>query len=163
MHFLAFGGHSLLVGVAHHLLEIFWVDRVENVEEILSRWPLVLRILVREEGHHGRVLLELRIEILDRNLIVMRNLNLLNSALPQQLLFASQNILQEVLVDYILRWQIELQAVDETEYGQSEISSTKKSRKLRNALFENRRYVIIRAVRAGQHPGGLLLLSAWSI
>ena len=97
--------------MAQQLLEVFWLDGVENIEEIISRRALILGILVGEEGHHGGILLELRIEILDRDLVVVRDLDLLHRALPQQLLLASQNILEKVLVDHWLRWQIELETI----------------------------------------------------
>ena len=59
------------------------MDRVEDVKEILSRRTLILGILVRKEGHHSGILLELRIEILDRDLVVVRHLDLLDRTLSQ--------------------------------------------------------------------------------
>ena len=38
----------------------------------------------------------------------MGHLDLLNGALPQQLLLAGQDILEKILVDHWLRWQVEL-------------------------------------------------------
>ena len=100
--------------MAQQLLEVFWLDGVENIEEIISRRALILGILVGEEGHHGGILLELRIEILDRYFVIMWDLDLLDRALPQQLLLASQDILQEILVDHGLRRQIKLEATKQT-------------------------------------------------
>ena len=74
------------------------MDGVENVEKVFSRWTLVLGILIREEGHQGGVLLELRIQVLHGHLIIVRDLDRLHSILPQQLLLAGQDIFQEVLI-----------------------------------------------------------------
>ena len=90
--------------MAQQLLEVFWLDGVENIEEIFPRWTLILGIFIRKEGHHCGILLELRIKILNRYFVIMRDLDLLDRALPQQLLLTSQDILQEILVDHGLRW-----------------------------------------------------------
>ena len=42
------GGHPLLVGVLHDLLEVLGLQCVEDVKEVLSRWSFACRIRVRQ-------------------------------------------------------------------------------------------------------------------
>ena len=60
-HGLTLGRVPLLVCMVHDLLEVFRVQGVEDVEEVVTRWSLAGRVLVGEVGHEDRVLLELRI------------------------------------------------------------------------------------------------------
>ena len=92
LHCFSLGRHPLFTRMLHHLLQIIWVNGVENVKEIFSRWTLVLRVFVRKEGHHGRVLFELWIQVLHGHFIIVRHLDLLHSILPQQRLPAGQHI-----------------------------------------------------------------------
>ena len=56
------GGHPLLVGVLHDLVEVLGLQRVEDVEEVLARRALADWISIREVLHEFRVLLEMRPE-----------------------------------------------------------------------------------------------------
>ena len=66
LHGHPFGGHALFVGVGDALLQVVLVQRVQDVEEVAARRCLADRVLVREEAHHRRIFLELRVKILDR-------------------------------------------------------------------------------------------------
>ena len=112
-HRLTLGRHPLLVGVVHDLLEVVRIQGVEDIEEVLARWSLAGWVLVRKVGQEDRVLLELRIELLDGELIVVGHVDVLHLDLLEQLLLADQDILEEVLVDEALRRQIKLEAIEE--------------------------------------------------
>ena len=90
---------ALFVGMGHDLAEVVRVHGVEDVEEVLTRRSFILGILVREIAVHGRIFLELRPQGLGGQLFIMRHLILL-----EQLLLASQDVLEEVLVDKRLWW-----------------------------------------------------------
>ena len=83
---------------------------VKDVEEVLARWPLAYRILVRKVAHHVCVFLELRIERLHREFIVVLHVNVHYIVLLQQLLLAGEDILQKVFVNDTFVRQIELKA-----------------------------------------------------
>ena len=109
LHGLAGGGVTLLVGVGHDLAQVVGVHGVEDVEEVLTRRPFVLGVLVGEVAVHGGIVFELRPQCLRGQLLVMRNFDGVDLVLLEQLLPASQHILEEVLVDEWLWWQIELE------------------------------------------------------
>ena len=108
LHVLAGRGHALLVSVVHDLLQIIWMDSIQDIEEVLPGWALSRRVRVREVGHQLRVLLELRIKRFDAELIVVRNLNGSDFRLLQQLLLAGHDGLQVVLVQDGLVGEIKL-------------------------------------------------------
>ena len=91
--------------------EILGVDRVQDVEEVLPRRAFVLGILIGEVRHHLGVLRELRIKVLDRELIVVRDLDGAHLLLLEQVLLAPEDGLEEVLVDDGLVRQVELEAI----------------------------------------------------
>ena len=111
LHPLALSSEPLLVGVGHDLGQVVRVDRVQDVEEIVSRRPFPFRIGVGEELHHVRVLLELRVERLDRQLIVVGHFDLDLLLLQEQALPAREHGLEEVLVDRLLVWEVVLEAI----------------------------------------------------
>ena len=51
--------------MTHDLLQVLGVDRVEDVEEILPRWPLILGEFVRKVNVHLLVFRELWPQCLD--------------------------------------------------------------------------------------------------
>ena len=110
---LARRGHPLLVGVLHDLRQVVRVQRVEDVEEVLPRRTLVLRVLVRKVRQEDGVLLELGIERLHRQLVVVRDLDRRDGRLLVELLLPGEDVLQEVLVDEAFGRQVELEAVDQ--------------------------------------------------
>ena len=101
--------------MAQDLGEVVRVQRVHDVEEVLAGRPLILRVVIREVGVEDRVLLELGEERLDRELVVLGYLDLLDLQLLEQLLLAAEDILEEVLVDKALRRQVELEAITKIE------------------------------------------------
>ena len=62
----------------------------------------------REIANHVGVLLELGIEVLDSEFVVVLDIDVHHLVLLQQLLLAGEDVLQEVLGDDALVWQVEL-------------------------------------------------------
>ena len=94
------------------LLQIFRVQRIEDVEEIFSRWALVLGVYRRKESEEVGVLLQLWPESLDSDLVVLGHVDVVDIRLLQELLLAGENLFEEVLVDGSCLWQIELYCKD---------------------------------------------------
>ena len=84
------------------------MDGVEDVEEVLPRRALVLRILGGEVLGEVGVLLEVGPEAADGELVVLRHLHLADLLLLEELLLAGEHVLEEVLVDDGLVGQVEL-------------------------------------------------------
>jgi len=108
LHGLALGGIALLVGVSNDLCEVLRMNRVQDVEEVLPRWPLALRVPVGEELQHLRVLLELRPESLDGELLVLLDRNLVDLRLLQEVLLSAEDLVEEILGEDIAVGQGEL-------------------------------------------------------
>ena len=98
------------MGVVQEPLQELWEDGVEYVEEVLPRRSLALRVIIREVPDQEVVLGELRPQVLHRQLLVVRDLDVGDVFLLDQGLLLGQDLLEEVLVDQSLRWQVELEA-----------------------------------------------------
>ena len=85
--------------MVHALLQVLGVQGGEHIEEVGSWWSFIFGVLVREERLELGILLEHRVDVPDRQLVVMRDLDEGHIRLPQQLLLAREDILEEVLVD----------------------------------------------------------------
>ena len=105
---LSLSGHALLVGVVQYPIQELWIQRVEYVEEILPRRPFAGRILIGEVTAQEIILGELRVEVLHREFLVVRYLDVINIGFLDQLLLISEHLLQKVFVDQGGRGQIEL-------------------------------------------------------
>ena len=81
---------------------------VQDAKEVLARRPFASRILVWEVAGELRVLAELRPECLHGNFIVTGNVDLLDIGLLHKLLLAAEDVLEKVLIDDILIWQVVL-------------------------------------------------------
>ena len=110
LHGLTFGRMALLVGVAEQFTDVFRLERVQDVEEVISWRAFVGRIMVREVTHDDRVLLELWIDVLDGELVVPRHLDGEHIHLLEQLFLPRQHRLQEIFVDHLLVREVVLQA-----------------------------------------------------
>ena len=67
--------------MGHDLPQVVGVDRVKHVEEVLSGWALVLGIRIREVLRKLLVALELWVQLTDAQLVVVGDLDLINSDL----------------------------------------------------------------------------------
>ena len=81
------------------LLQVVRPDRVQDIEEILPRRAFVLRVHIWEVGHDLRVLLHIWPESLDRDLIVLGHVDVVDFLLLKELLLTVKHQLEEVLVD----------------------------------------------------------------
>ena len=90
------------MGVGHAFLEIFGLERVQDIEKVFPWRAFILRVDVREILHHLLILLELGVELLDRQLIVMWDLDLFHLGLLEQLLPPSKDLLEKIFVDISL-------------------------------------------------------------
>ena len=100
--------------MGHDLPQVVGVNRVEYVEKVLSGWTLVLGIRVREVLRKLLVALELRVQLADTQLVVVGDRDLIDGGLLEQLLFAAEHGLEEVLVHGRLIRQIVLQMSTES-------------------------------------------------
>ena len=92
----------------HDLLKIFRMNSVEYIKEILAWWALPNRILIGEVLKKFNIFIEVWPEILDRQLVIMRNGDSLYFSLLHQGFIASEDIFEEVFIDDTLIWQIVL-------------------------------------------------------
>ena len=91
--------HSLFVGMLQDLLEVFWLQRVEDIEEVLPRRPFACWIRIREVLREVGIFLEMRPQGLHRKLIIMWHCHPLDILFLHQHLLAGEDGLEEVLVD----------------------------------------------------------------
>ena len=84
------------------------MDCVEDVVEILARRTFALRELVGEVLGHLLILGELWPERLNGQLLIMRHLDDGDVCLLEELLLVGEDLLEEVIVDGIGWWQVEL-------------------------------------------------------
>ena len=71
----AVGGHPLLVGMLHDLCQIFRMEGVQDVEEVVPWRTLAFRKCGWKERQKFRIFLELWPEILHAQLVVLRDLD----------------------------------------------------------------------------------------
>ena len=98
------------MGMVEQPLQELWVECVEDVEEVLPRRALALRVLIRKVPDHKVILSELRPQRLHRELFIVWNLYVRDVALLDQRLLVGEDLLEEVLVDEALWRQVELEA-----------------------------------------------------
>ena len=96
---LAGGGHPLLVGVGHDLRQVLRVDCVEHIKEVVPRWTLILGVGGGEILGELTILLEVWPEAAHRELVVVGHLDELDLGLLQEMLFAGEDVLEEIFVD----------------------------------------------------------------
>ena len=94
--------------MVQHLLQIVRVHGVENIVEILSRWAFALWEDIWKVLPNIFVIGELWPDILHGQLIIMRDLDEVDFLLPEQLLLLCEYLLEEVFIDSMCRWQVEL-------------------------------------------------------
>ena len=82
------------------------MHRVENIEEILSRWSFAGWVFVKEVLRELGILLELRPQVLNRKLIIVWHRDLKHLSFLHEVLLARKDVFQEVFVDDILIRQI---------------------------------------------------------
>ena len=98
--------------MVHDLGQVFGVQRVQDVEHVLTRRALAFGELVREVGVEDRVVLEGGEDVLHAQLVVVWDFDRGHRCLLEELLLADQEVLEEVLVHHGLIGQVILQAVE---------------------------------------------------
>ena len=106
--FVVLDGVPLLAGVAEDLLQVVGVERVQDVEEIVTSRAFIFRENIGEILRELLVLLELRPELRHRELVVLRDLDLLHVLLLEQLLLIREDLLEEVFIHLALGRQVVL-------------------------------------------------------
>ena len=84
------------------------MNRVQDVEEVLPRWALARWVLIGEVLQEFGILVELGPQVLDRELVIMRDCDPLDLGLLHELLLAAEHVLEEVLVHDALVGQVVL-------------------------------------------------------
>ena len=94
--------------MSNYFAHILRVESIENVEEVLSvRW-MTLGILIREVHHEDRIILEVREEFLDRELLILWYVDHLDIRKFEELLLVSKNCSEKVFVHHDFWRKIEL-------------------------------------------------------
>ena len=88
--------------MVHDLLEILGVERVEDVEEVLSGGISLIGVFVLEKENELGVLLEILPQVLDGQLLEVGDMDVVDLLLFEELLLVVEDLLQEVLVALVL-------------------------------------------------------------
>ena len=115
---IALYGMSLSCCVLHDLLHVVEMDRIQDVEEVLASWVSILWIFVLEEDVECCILGEILVQPLHRELLVVRDVDILHLLLLQQPLLVVEDLSEEVLVDLGDGWEVVL------DYNANEYNST---------------------------------------
>ena len=105
---LAFHRHPLLVGMVEETFEEVWMHSVQHIVEVLPRWAFARGKGIREVLQHLRVIGELGPDVLHRQLLILRYLDVLHILLLEELLLLRQDLLEEVLVQHMVRGHVVL-------------------------------------------------------
>ena len=100
--------HPHLIRMGHDLAQVFRMDCIKYIEEILSRWPFAFGPLIRKEDDELLVLRQARPQILDGKLIILGDLDVVHVLLLEQQLLVGEHLLQEVLGHLGLRRHVVL-------------------------------------------------------
>ena len=103
-------GHGVALGlrVPNQFLHVIWAQRVQDVEEVGPVGLAALREHVWQVEHYFPVVLDLRIDVLDAELVELGHVHCAEICQLQELLAVGEDQLQVVLVQHVLGWQIEL-------------------------------------------------------
>ena len=99
--------------MSEYLRKVVWMDCIQDVEEELARRLLILGEFVGEEHGEFGVVLECRPQLLHRQLVILRDVNITDGGLLEKPLLVSENLLEEVFVDLARRRQVVLEVLIE--------------------------------------------------
>ena len=94
--------------MTHALLQVLSFQCVQDIEEIGTRRALAHGILVWKVRLEAGIFLEHRVDVSDRQLVVMGDLHVSDICLLEQLLLADQDVLEKVFCDHCLVRQVVL-------------------------------------------------------
>ena len=92
-----------------HPLQEVGVQRMEHVKEVFPRRPFILGKVIGKVSSEQIVVLELRLELLHRELVVVGHMYVAHVCLLNEGLLVRENLLEEVFVDRGLVRQVVLQ------------------------------------------------------
>ena len=95
-------------GMSDYLAHILRVESIENVKEVLSIRGMTLGILIRKVHHEDRIILEVGEEFLDRELLILWNVDHFDFRKFEELLLIGKNCSEEVFVHHDFWRKIEL-------------------------------------------------------
>ena len=101
-------GISLLLCVADHALHVRWINKVVDIEGVGTIRNSPFRVPVGEVLKHLHVLLDLRVDVLDAELVELGHVDRPELGHREQALLVGKDLLEEVLVDHRVRGQVEL-------------------------------------------------------
>ena len=96
------------MGMLDDLRQVLRVQRIQDCKEVISSWAFLSRVGVREVAHHGLVLPEKRVDGLYGKLIELGYVDELAVSYRQKLLLVTKDLLKEVFIDHLARWNQQL-------------------------------------------------------
>ena len=106
---LVTGSEALLLSMADEALHPQLVHSVNDVPEVFTGDIAIFRQRVGEVCHDAHVSVDLSEDLLDRQLLILGHRHSLHVLQWHQLLLACEDGLDEVAVDHVLGWHVELQ------------------------------------------------------
>ena len=94
--------------MSNYFAHILRVESIENVEEVLSVRRMTLGILIREIHHEDGIILEIGKKFLDRELLILWNVDHFDFRKFEELLLISKNCSEKVFVHHDFWRKIEL-------------------------------------------------------
>ena len=94
--------------MSNYFAHILRIESIENIEEVLSVRRMTLGILIRQVHHEDRIILEVREEFLDRELLILWYVDHLDIRKFEELLLISKNCYEKVFVHHDFWRKIEL-------------------------------------------------------
>ena len=95
-------------GMSDYLAHILRHESIENVEEVQSVRRMTLGILIREIHHEDGIILEIGKKFLDRELLILWNVDHFDFRKFEELLLISKNCSEKVFVHHDFWRKIEL-------------------------------------------------------
>ena len=105
---------SLHVCMGYEFGQILGLQRVQHVEEVLTRWALARGELVREVTGKFRILSHQWPDSFDRKFFIWRDRYVLYGRLLQQQFLTGHHALEEIFIDHGLIWKIVLEVLVKT-------------------------------------------------
>ena len=92
----------------HDLAKVVGLLCIQDVKEIVPRRTFALSVSIREVAHEDAVLGHKRVKVLDRQLFVLRDLDVPDLVLLVEVLLSLDDLLQPVFVAHAGIWEVKL-------------------------------------------------------
>ena len=93
LHIFVLSSHSLVVGMLDQIPHVFRFQRIKNVEEVSAIGQTPIRAGIRQVPHNLPIILMHGIDFSYRELIIQRNIDILDFAELEQCLLFFENLL----------------------------------------------------------------------